>query len=96
MSWYKIVFPDDVFAMDEPLDLERWAREVLEASSFPNGFEVYLETQHIRMEGGTDVKVVFYFSPVATIHCAEVFKSYRGSSCDKPVPSGQPITLVVP
>ncbi|HAF22683.1 MAG TPA: hypothetical protein DCK93_07170 [Blastocatellia bacterium] len=96
MGWYKIVFPDDVFAMDEPLELERSAREVFEVGGFPNGFEVYLETQHIPMEGGTDVKVVFYFSPVATIHCDKLFKSYRGSRCDEPVPSGQPITLVVP
>jgi hypothetical protein len=96
MEWYKIVFPDDVFAMDEPLDLERWAREVFEASGFRNGFEVYLETQHIRIEGGTDVKVVFYFSPVATTHCNELFNSYRGSRCDEPVSSGRPITLVVP
>ncbi len=96
MRWYKVVFPGDVFAMDEPLVLERWAREVFEAKRCPPDFAVYLETQHIPMEAGIDIKVVLYFSPVAAIHCEELFQSYRGSSCSKPVPSEQPITLIVP
>jgi hypothetical protein len=80
MDWYKISFPEDVFPFDEPGTLEKEVQEIFAKAGCPKGFVVLQEIQQ-------NASLVFYFSPAAQSYCADLFKSYRGSSCDLPVGS---------
>jgi hypothetical protein len=81
MDWYRIAFPEDVFPFDEPISLEKEVQEIFEKVERPKGFAVFSEIQH-------NASLVFYFSPIAKSYCAELFKSYRGSFCNRPVSLG--------
>ena len=84
MSWYKIAFPEDVFPFANPTNLEKEAKEIYEKAGGPKDFAVFLQSYPI----------VYYFTPVATSHCSDLFKNYRGSVCPEPVRSEQPIVWV--
>ena len=89
MDWHKIAFPEDAFPFSEPHTLENQADEIYRNNNFPEGFSVYMEfdDSHSR---------IYYFNPVACAYCDDLFKSYRGSSCDDPRPSGRRIAQIIP
>ena len=89
MPWDAIIFPEGASPFDEPDLLVDEARAVYERAGRPEGFIVNQQTQD-------DYSVIFYFSPVASSHCAELFKSYKVMRYDEPLSSSKPFTQLIP
>jgi hypothetical protein len=87
MSWYEVKFPEDTFGFDSPEALIESAKVIYKQANFPEGFGVFQEIDHTYSRN-------FYFNPVATEHCVNLFKSYRGRERSEPVYSGKPIIWV--
>jgi hypothetical protein len=82
-------FPEGSSPFDEPDLLIDEARAVYERAGCPEGFVVCGQTQD-------DYSVIFYFSTVASGHCADLFKSYKVTRYDEPLPSSKPLTQLIP
>src|SRR2546429_8876852 len=87
MNWYEIKFPEDTSGFASPEVLIESVRGINKQANFPEGFGVFQEIDHAYSRN-------FYFNPVATEHCADLFKSYRGRERPEPVCSGKPIILI--
>ena len=87
MNWYEIKFPEDTFGFASPEALVESAKGIYKQANFPEGFGVFQEIDHTYSRN-------FYFNPVATEHCADLFKSYRGRPRHEPVYSDKPVILV--
>jgi len=87
MNWYEVRFPEDTFGFDSPEVLIESAKDIYKQANFPGGFGVFREFDHTHSRN-------FYFNPVATKYCADLFKSYRERPHQEPVYSDKPIILV--
>ena len=77
MSWHKVVFPEGEEVFGRPFQMGQLVEQRDKSVGSPKGFALFSEVNE-------DVRHVFYFSPVASLHCADIIEAYGGVPCDAP------------